>query len=67
MLLDWRLSDGEGVALLGDICKSPAPRRPVIMLTARGGLADRIRGLDNDRHRRPASELVTAVGLIAQG
>jgi DNA-binding response OmpR family regulator len=46
VLLDWRLPDGEGVNLLDVIRSGPACGTPVIMLTARGDVDDRVVGLD---------------------
>lgn len=46
VLLDWRLPDGEGVNLLDVIRSGPARGTPVIMLTARGDVDDRVLGLD---------------------
>jgi len=46
VLLDWRLPDGEGVNLLDVIRSGPARGTPVIMLTARGDVDDRVVGLD---------------------
>ena len=45
MLLDWQLPDGEGLSLLPTLRRN-LPDSPVIMLTARDQISDRIRGLD---------------------
>lgn len=45
VLLDWQLPDGEGLALLPHLRRN-LPDSPVIMLTARDQITDRIRGLD---------------------
>lgn len=45
VLLDWQLPDGEGLSLLPSLRRS-LPDAPVIMLTARDQITDRIRGLD---------------------
>lgn len=48
ILLDWQLPDGSGVQWLRDLRaqRSPNRARPVLMLTARDLLADRVLGLD---------------------
>lgn len=46
VLLDWMLPDTEGPALLADIRRTH-PRLPVLMLTARDAVEDRIHGLDS--------------------
>lgn len=45
VLLDWQLPDGEGLSLLPTL-RRQLPDSPVIMLTARDQISDRIRGLD---------------------
>ncbi len=45
VLLDWQLPDGEGLSLL-PLLRRSLPDAPVIMLTARDQITDRIRGLD---------------------
>lgn len=45
VLLDWQLPDGEGLSLLPALRRS-LPDSPVIVLTARDQISDRIRGLD---------------------
>lgn len=45
VVLDWNLPDGEGVDLLRDV-RAASPHVPVLMLTARSDVADRVRGLD---------------------
>jgi two-component system, OmpR family, response regulator len=45
VLLDWQLPDGEGLTLLPQL-RRMLPDSPVIMLTARDQITDRIRGLD---------------------
>ena len=45
VLLDWQLPDGEGLPLLPHLRRS-LPDSPVILLTARDQITDRIRGLD---------------------
>ena len=45
VLLDWHLPDGEGLALLPAL-RARLPESPVILLTARDQITDRIRGLD---------------------
>jgi two-component system copper resistance phosphate regulon response regulator CusR len=46
VLLDWMLPDVEGPELLAQI-RTSHPRIPVLMLTARDAVEDRIRGLDS--------------------
>jgi two-component system copper resistance phosphate regulon response regulator CusR len=46
VLLDWMLPDVEGPELLAQI-RTSHPRIPVLMLTARNAVEDRIRGLDS--------------------
>ncbi len=48
ILLDWQLPDGSGVHWLRDLRAQRGPNRarPVLMLTARDLLADRVKGLD---------------------
>ncbi len=46
VLLDVNLPDGDGFALAASIRSSGAPRTRILMLTARGQLRDRVRGLD---------------------
>ncbi len=45
IVLDWALPDGEGIELVRE-CASSRPRCPVVMLTARTELADRVVGLE---------------------
>lgn len=45
VLLDWELPDGEGLSLL-PLLRRTLPDSPVLMLTARDQITDRIRGLD---------------------
>ncbi|MDD2545457.1 MAG: response regulator [Burkholderiaceae bacterium] len=45
VLLDWQLPDGEGLSLLPTL-RRHLPDSPVIVLTARDQITDRIRGLD---------------------
>lgn len=45
VLLDWQLPDGDGLAFLPHL-RRVLPDRPVIMLTARDQITDRIQGLD---------------------
>lgn len=45
VLLDWELPDGEGLSLLPTLRRA-LPDSPVLMLTARDQITDRIRGLD---------------------
>lgn len=45
VLLDWQLPDGEGLSLL-PLLRRQLPDSPVLMLTARDQITDRIRGLD---------------------
>ena len=45
VLLDWQLPDGEGLTLL-PLLRRQLPDSPVLMLTARDQITDRIRGLD---------------------
>ncbi len=45
VLLDWQLPDGEGLSLLPTLRRT-LPDSPVLMLTARDQITDRIRGLD---------------------
>ncbi len=48
ILLDWQLPDGSGVQWLRDLRAQRGPNRtrPVLMLTARDLVADRVQGLD---------------------
>lgn len=46
VVLDWELPDGQGVSLLGQIAKQ-TPKPPVLMLTARSAVADKVTGLDS--------------------
>lgn len=46
IVLDWELPDGHGVSFLGHIGKQ-RHRPPVLMLTARSGITDKITGLDS--------------------
>lgn len=48
ILLDWQLPDGSGVQWLRELRAQRGPNRtrPVLMLTARDLLADRVQGLD---------------------
>lgn len=55
MLLDLGLPDGEGLDLLARVRRTPAlsgqcphPDMPVLIMTARDGVSDRISGLDSD-------------------
>jgi two-component system, OmpR family, response regulator len=45
VLLDWSLPDGEGVDLL-PIIRKQADQASIIMITSKGQIADRIKGLD---------------------
>jgi two-component system, OmpR family, response regulator len=45
VLLDWSLPDGEGIDLL-PLIRKQADQASVIMITAKGLVADRIKGLD---------------------
>lgn len=45
MLLDLGLPDGNGLELLGEL-RERGDRTPVLILTARDGIEDRVRGLD---------------------
>jgi DNA-binding response OmpR family regulator len=45
LMLDWRLPDGEGVDLIPRL-RQAGFKTPIIMLTAMGEVADRVRGLD---------------------
>jgi two-component system OmpR family response regulator len=45
VLLDWSLPDGEGIDLL-PIIRKQADQASIIMITSRGLIADRIKGLD---------------------
>lgn len=45
IVIDWRLPDGEGIELVRH-ARQRAVRSPIIMLTARTSVADRIAGLD---------------------
>jgi two-component system, OmpR family, response regulator len=47
ILLDWRLPDGSGVDWLRELRAGTEHRQtPILMLTARDGLSDRVEGLD---------------------
>jgi two-component system, OmpR family, response regulator len=45
VLLDWHLPDGEGIDLL-PLIRKQADQASIIMITAKGQIADRIKGLD---------------------
>lgn len=45
VLLDWALPDGEGIDLL-PIIRKQADQASIIMITSKGQIADRIKGLD---------------------
>lgn len=45
VLLDWSLPDGEGIDLL-PIIRKQADQASIIMMTSKGQIADRIKGLD---------------------
>ncbi|MBY0454810.1 MAG: response regulator [Burkholderiaceae bacterium] len=45
VLLDWELPDGEGLSLL-PLLRRKLPDSPIVVLTARDQISDRIRGLD---------------------
>ena len=45
VLLDWSLPDGEGIDLL-PIIRKQADQASIIMITSKGHIADRIKGLD---------------------
>jgi two-component system, OmpR family, response regulator len=45
VLLDWSLPDGEGIDLL-PVIRKQADQASIIMITSRGLIADRIKGLD---------------------
>jgi two-component system, OmpR family, response regulator len=45
VLLDWSLPDGEGIDLL-PIIRKQADQASIIMITSKGQIADRIKGLD---------------------
>lgn len=45
VLLDWSLPDGEGIDLL-PLIRKQADQASIIMITSRGLIADRIKGLD---------------------
>jgi len=48
VLLDWMLPDRSGIELLSRLRRDPSTRDiPVVMLTARGEEADRVRGLES--------------------
>ena len=70
VLLDWMLPHLSGIEICRQIRRGPATRElPVIMLTARGEEADRIRGLDtgaDDYVTKPFSpaELVARVRAL---
>ncbi len=50
VVLDWMLPAGEGLELLRRLRREPRFRMlPVILLTARGAEADRVRGLEGER------------------
>lgn len=46
ILLDLGLPDGDGMRVLRELKKLPSRKDAVIVLTARGGIDDRIKGLD---------------------
>lgn len=45
VVLDWMLPDGDGIELCGTLRKRQ-DATPILMLTARGEVSDRVRGLD---------------------
>jgi DNA-binding response OmpR family regulator len=72
IVLDWMLPDGSGPDLCADVRASGDPT-PILMLTARGGVDDRVVGLDagaDDYLKKPfaAAELVARVrALLRRG
>ena len=70
MLLDLGLPDGDGMSLLSQL-RSEGQRLPVLVLTARDGLSDRLRGLDggaDDYVVKPfvLAELVSRLRALAR-
>ena len=72
LILDWMLPDGSGT----DLCRELRTRRrtiPILILTARGGVGDRVAGLDagaDDYLRKPfaVAELTARVrALLRRG
>lgn len=59
VLLDRRLPDGDGLALIATL-RARAAGVPIIVLTARGDLADRIEGLDRGADDYLAKPFATA-------
>lgn len=47
ILLDWNLPDGAGVDLIKQVRRGEASSTPILILSARDALDDRIRGLDH--------------------
>lgn len=47
ILLDWNLPDGAGIDLIREVRRSDAEATPIIILSARQTLDDRVRGLDH--------------------
>jgi len=70
LVIDWMLPDGSGI----DLCREMRQRgdaTPVLMLTARGEVEDRVRGLDagaDDYMKKPfsAAELLARVRALAR-
>lgn len=70
VVLDWMLPDGEGVELCREL-RAAADATPVLLLTARGDVDDRVRGLDagaDDYLRKPfaVAELRARVRALAR-
>ena len=69
IVLDRRLPDGEGLALLGDPRQGPMP--PTLVLTARDAIRDRVEGFDrgaDDYLVKPfaMAELIARVGMLCR-
>jgi len=70
VLLDWMLPDGSGTDLCREMRRS-GDTTPVLVLTARGGVEDRVEGLDagaDDYLRKPfaVAELLARVRALAR-
>src|SRR5262245_25025514 len=72
LVVDWMLPDGSGLDLCHDL-RASGDATPVLMLTARGEVEDRVRGLDagaDDYLRKPfaVAELLARMrALVRRG